>query len=241
MRLLAVGDIHGCATALETLLATLDLRTGDTLVSLGDYINKGPETKKTLNILMQLFDQGFLIPLLGNHELKLLSALHNGNAQVGSDILVDPATLASYADETGNLSLDCIPTAHQHFLQRCCRRGLETDRHIFVHATLDADKPLSDQPSQALFWDKLPEDPKSHYSGKIMVCGHTPQRNGLPLNLGHAICLDTAACEGQWLSCMDVDRGQVWQTNQNGEMRQFHIQDFSHLPTSQRERELVCC
>lgn len=240
MRLLAVGDIHGCATALETLLAALDLRTGDKLVGLGDYINKGPETKKTLNILTQLFERGFLIPLLGNHELKLLSALQNGNAQLGSDRLVDPATLASYADATGNLSLDGIPTAHQHFLQHHCRRGLETDRHIFVHATLDADKPLIEQSSQALFWDKL-QDPQPHYSGKIMICGHTPQRNGLPLNLGHAICLDTAACEGQWLSCMDVDSGQVWQTNQNGEMRQFNIQDFSQPLTSQRNREVLAC
>ena len=52
MRLLAIGDIHGCATALEVLLAAVNLRAGGTIIGLGDYINKGPETKATLDKLI---------------------------------------------------------------------------------------------------------------------------------------------------------------------------------------------
>lgn len=74
MRLFAVGDIHGCATALDVILSAISLRTSDKIVGLGDYINKGPETKAALDRLIQLFDKGFLVPLLGNHEIKLIQA-----------------------------------------------------------------------------------------------------------------------------------------------------------------------
>ena len=80
-----------------------------------------------------------------------------------------------------------------------------------------------------LFFDKF-KDPKPHISGKTLICGHTPQRDGKPLNIGHAICLDTAACEGQWLTCLDVLGGQVWQTNQRRELRTSRIEDYLRKP-----------
>ena len=225
MRLLAIGDIHGCATALEVLLAAVNLRVGDTIIGLGDYINKGPETKETLNQLLQLFDKNILIPLLGNHELKLLSAGQQGQPQQGTEVLVDQHTLSSYGEGGNPGTLASIPEAHWQFVQQHCVPWLETEGHIFVHATLDADKPLTGQPDTALFFDKF-KDPKPHISGKTLICGHTPQRDGKPLNIGHAICLDTAACEGQWLTCLDVLSGQVWQANQRRELRTSRIEDY---------------
>jgi serine/threonine protein phosphatase 1 len=59
-----------------------------------------------------------------------------------------------------------------------------------------------------------------------MICGHTPQRDGKPVNLGYAICLDTAACEGQWLTGLEVTSGKVLQTNQQRQVRRSHIQDY---------------
>jgi serine/threonine protein phosphatase 1 len=79
---------------------------------------------------------------------------------------------------------------------------------------------MADQTPQGLFYEKF-NQPAPHVSGKVLICGHTPQRNGLPLNLGHAICLDTAACEGQWLTCLDVLSGELWQANQNRQLRHF--------------------
>jgi serine/threonine protein phosphatase 1 len=225
MRFLAIGDIHGCATALEVLLAAVDLRAEDTIVGLGDYINKGPETKATLDKLIQLFDKNILIPLLGNHELKLLSAGQKGQPQQGTEVLVDQHTLSSYGERDNPGTLASIPEAHWQFVQQHCLPWLETEGHIFVHATLDADRPLIEQPDTALFFDKL-KDPKPHISGKTIICGHTPQRDGKPLNIGHAICLDTAACEGQWLTCLDVLSGQVWQANQRREVRISRIEDY---------------
>ncbi|HIK43667.1 MAG TPA: serine/threonine protein phosphatase [Leptolyngbyaceae cyanobacterium M65_K2018_010] len=225
MRLFAIGDIHGCATALDTILAAISLRTGDRIVGLGDYINKGPESKAVIDRLIQLFDHGVLVPLLGNHELKLLAAAKQGQTQTPADVLVDQQTLASYAEPTQTGSLACIPEGHWRFVQDHCLNWLATENHIFVHANLKADQPLTAQPDTALFWEKF-DQPQPHQSGKIMVCGHTPQRNGQPVNLGHAICLDTAACEGHWLTCLEVYSGGIWQANQHRDLKQSNIRDF---------------
>ncbi|MCW3055677.1 MAG: serine/threonine protein phosphatase [Chthonomonadales bacterium] len=58
-----------------------------------------------------------------------------------------------------------------------------------------------------------------------MVCGHTSQKNGLPANKGYAVCIDTWAYGQGWLSCLDIKTGLVWQTNQAGQQRQFHLSD----------------
>jgi serine/threonine protein phosphatase 1 len=224
MRLFAVGDIHGCATALEVILAEIDLRPGDKLVSLGDYLNKGPQTCQVLDRLLQLDDQGFLVPLLGNHEINLLAAGRLKQTQIGSTVLVDNHTLNSYGAETSAMGLAAIPDRHWQFIETC-RAWYMTDDYIFVHATLQPDRPMAQQSETALFWDKLVY-PQPHQSGKTMVCGHTPQRSGHPFNVGHAICLDTAACEGQWLTCLEVFSGEVWQANQQQDLQTAHIDDF---------------
>lgn len=229
MRLLAIGDIHGCATALRTLLDEVNPQAGDTVITLGDYINKGPDSKTTVDILVQLFKQGLLIPLLGNHELKLLTARKKNRAKVGSKILVDQQTLSSYGNGQSRLGLDSIPEEHWNFLEQHCRKWVETEEYIFVHATLDPDKLLPNQSEQVLFWNKL-NHPKPHISGKVVVCGHTPQRSGNPLNLGHTICLDTAASRGQWLTCLDLYSGQIWQANQLGKIRFSNIEDYLFQP-----------
>jgi len=71
------------------------------------------------------------------------------------------------------------------------------------------------------------KNPAPHCSGKIMVCGHTSQKSGVPLNLGHAICIDTWAYGKGWLTCLDVISGRVWQANQAGQQREAWIDEFT--------------
>jgi serine/threonine protein phosphatase 1 len=52
-----------------------------------------------------------------------------------------------------------------------------------------------------------------------MVCGHTAQKSGEPLNLGWAVCIDTWVYGRGWLSCLEPATGRVWQANQRGEHR----------------------
>jgi serine/threonine protein phosphatase 1 len=76
-----------------------------------------------------------------------------------------------------------------------------------------------------LFWESF-TDRGPHDSGKIMICGHTQQRSGVPLNLGHAVCLDTWAYGNGWLTCLDATTGRIWQANQKGERRTAELDDF---------------
>jgi serine/threonine protein phosphatase 1 len=73
-RLIAIGDIHGCANALRTLLAAIDPQPTDTVVTLGDYVNKGPDSKGVLDLLIALSGHSQLIPILGNHDELMLQS-----------------------------------------------------------------------------------------------------------------------------------------------------------------------
>ena len=112
-----------------------------------------------------------------------------------------------------------IPQAHWDFLENHLRDYYETDRHLFVHANLYPDLPLDEQPEYVLFWEHIDEWTPPHQSGKTMICGHTSQKTGEVLNLGHAVCIDTSACKGGWLTCLDVETGDYWQANEQGETR----------------------
>ena len=76
-----------------------------------------------------------------------------------------------------------------------------------------------------LRWEPF-NNPPPHQSGKIMVCGHTAQKRGDPLNLGHAICIDTHAWGGGWLTCLDTSIGRIWQSNEHGEVRKGWASDY---------------
>ena len=76
-----------------------------------------------------------------------------------------------------------------------------------------------------LYWERF-DDPAPHESGKFMVCGHTSQKSGLPARNGNAICIDTWACGGGWLTCLNVETGELWQANEAGETRRLDTEDF---------------
>ena len=99
----------------------------------------------------------------------------------------------------------------------------ETDRHIFVHASVDYDLDMDEQAEHTLFWQKVTETPPEHKSGKTVVFGHTAQRQGLPRHFGTAICIDTVAKRGGWLTALDVDLLWCWQSDPIGNLRQFAL------------------
>src|SRR5947209_816078 len=73
-RTVAVGDIHGCARALTTLVEAVQPTAVDTLIPLGDFIDRGPDSCGVLRLLIALRQRCRLIPILGNHEATLLAA-----------------------------------------------------------------------------------------------------------------------------------------------------------------------
>ena len=227
MRILAIGDIHGCSIAFDTLLAAVKLQPEDQLVTLGDYVDRGPDSKGIINRLIALHDTGQLVALLGNHEVMMLKA-HTSSKEMQRWVYCGGGdkTLDSYSPDSNEYDLASIPNIHWDFVKNACVKWHEIDTHFFVHANAYPDLPLSEQPEFMLFWERF-NNPAPHFSGKTMVCGHTSQKSGVPVNLGHAICIDTWVYGEGWLTCLDVTSGKVWQANQSGQLRMAGIGEFS--------------
>ncbi len=214
-RTIAIGDIHGCSAALDALLDAMRPRPEDTLITLGDYINRGPNTRGVLDRLIDLGRRCRLVPLLGNHEQMLLEA-RSGHHPTTWLSMGGLATLASYGP---GRELSLIPEEHFEFLEGCLDFH-ETDTHIFVHAGYDHDLPMGEQPADLLRWDSLRDGvPGPHHSGKTVIVGHTSQKGGEILDLGHLKCIDTFCYGGGWLTALEVRTGEVWQSNERGEVR----------------------
>lgn len=227
MALFAIGDIHGCSTALDLILESFHLGPGDTVVTLGDHVDRGPDSSGVLERLIAMHRTGRLVALRGNHELMMLEAREDPASEAAWRQVGGDATLASYGDRIGaddqqQRMLSDVPESHWDFICNDCLDYWECETHFFVHANAYPDYPLFEQPDYMLFWEKFNEPPV-HVSGKIMVCGHTCQKSGVPLNIGHAICLDTWAYGRGWLSCLNIETGEVWQANQAGMTRQLSL------------------
>src|SRR5262245_9916885 len=221
MRLLAIGDIHGCATALETLLHFVNPAPGDQIVTVGDYVDRGPDSRRVLERLIALNVAEQLVPLRGNHEMMMLATYYGGRDSTRFWLSCGGTeTLESYVAPGAELTTDAIPQTHWHFLKHSCSDWYETERYIFVHANLDPALPLSEQTSQYLHWEALSKEwHVPHISGKTMICGHREQRSGVPLVVERAVCIDTWAYGDGWLTCLDVNSGEYWQANELGQTR----------------------
>ena len=219
MRTLAIGDIHGCLTSLEAVVEQAGVSPGDTVVTLGDYVDRGPDSKGVIDFLIGLRERTKVVTLMGNHEILMMNARSSRRdlerwrgPGVGGD-----ATLRSYGGE----DFRAIPREHWEFIEGALP-FYEEQSHFFVHANAASDVELKDQDPFMLFWEKFRRVPP-HRNGKVMVCGHTAQKSGVPANLGHAVCIDTCAYAGQWLTALDVSSGEYWQCNEAGECRSSDI------------------
>ena len=214
--LFAIGDMHGCAASLRHLLQIVPIQPGDCVVTLGDYVNRGPDSKGVMEQLLELQERCQLVPLLGNHEQMLLAALESPDTEYSWCRMGGDATLQSYGIET----VRELPERHLAFI-RSCRLYHEAEQHLFVHARVDPFVPLDAQADSTLLWEHLNGAPARHISGKTMICGHTPQADGLPRHWGAAICIDTGAGTGGWITCLEITpRGyRYWQANEQGQTR----------------------
>jgi serine/threonine protein phosphatase 1 len=205
-RTIAIGDIHGCSDALASVLRSIDPQKDDTIITLGDYVDRGIDSKGVLGMLIRLAGDCRLVPILGNHDEMMLRANDSKTAFEEWLEFGGITTLDSYG-ATGLMSH--IPDNHFQFLQSC-RSRFETDTHFFIHANYDPNLPLDQQDDRKSRWLSLRDIvPGPHLSGKIAVVGHTPQPE--ILNLGHLICLDTGCSFGGPLTAMDMQSGEIWQ------------------------------
>ncbi len=232
-RTLAIGDIHGCLTQFEALLQAIAPTPNDHIVLLGDYVDRGPNSNGVLRKIIGLSRTHHVTALMGNHEELMLDS-RNGFEELRMWLAVGGmAALASYIGPRAlNLpaaqwqgSLAHIPPEHWSFLESSLVPYLETESHLFVHASVAPGLPMNQQMDITLRWTSC-HDMRPHFSGKTIVCGHTAQPTGKPLNKDHFICLDTHAYAGRFLTCMDTESGAIWQANPQGAVTKAHINNF---------------
>jgi serine/threonine protein phosphatase 1 len=225
MRLLAIGDIHGCLGPLDDLLEWVNPTRDDLVVCLGDFVDRGPDTRGVLDRLIELNQQLDLVCLRGNHEEMMVEAYRGGRSEKKMWLGVGGVqTLGSYGRFPGRSgALEDIPEEHWDFLENELVDYHESELFIFVHATVVCDTPMDEQPISALLWEFLPET-MQHISKKTVVCGHTSQKTGEPKVIPGAVCIDTYAYGSGWLTCLDVISGRYWQTNMISHKREGKIE-----------------
>jgi serine/threonine protein phosphatase 1 len=215
-RLIAIGDIHGCLAALSSLLESVQPQPDDTLVFLGDYVDRGSDSRGVMERMLQLSASCRLVTLLGNHDELFMKVCAGAQDLLANWLMFGgDATLRSY----GDVLPEQVPQEHLRFF-RNCPLYYETEQYIFVHGSYHPELPMAQQSPRLMIWGKIrPEPPGPHRSGKTVIVGHTAQRSGDILDLGYLKCIDTCCYDKGWLTAYAPDTGQTWQANKQGQLR----------------------
>lgn len=229
----AIPDIHGQKEALDGALAIVEADGGADarIVFLGDYIDRGPDSRGVIDALIAGRNQGHdWITLRGNHDTYLPRFFDAGEAysskghpdlpwwakRLGGD-----ATLASYGIEVEGKTDAAIlqetrakvPKAHRDFLAALPLYHQEPGL-IFAHAGLRPGIPLDRQSEDDLMWIREPflSDPRDH--GALVVHGHTALET--PCHYGNRVNLDGGAGWGRPIHPAVFEEGRVWLLTQDG-------------------------
>lgn len=216
-KIFAIGDIHGCAQQLAALIDRLPFDPErDTLVFLGDYINRGPDTKAVLDILLGLKKSCADIHFLkGNHEQELLEYTATGHVDSLRTLreMGVEATVESYGGRIHSLTgLGFFPVEHREFLHSLKFFHLADD-YLFIHADINKELlrcPIIESEHRQqrhvmeaglLSSRRLAQD-KTTAIDTMIVFGHIPFAS--PLVLGDRLGIDTGAVYGNMLTAVEL-------------------------------------
>jgi serine/threonine protein phosphatase 1 len=185
-----IPDLHGRYDLLSEALAGITARSGSetgVIVTIGDYVDKGPQSKQVIDRLLPGVAEGWrLVALKGNHDAMMVEALR------------DPAKMASWLEKGGDAALAsyggdpaAVPPTHIAWLDRL--RLMHADAHrLYVHAGVDPELPLDRQSETTLLWKRYPKGFPDGYGELHVVHGHDNHPDG-PLLYAGRTNLDTLA------------------------------------------------
>lgn len=221
--LYAIGDIHGHATLLRRLLEAIPLAPEDTLVFLGDYIDRGDESREVIETLIGMREsRPTTVFLRGNHEQLMLSAREGPPPEpspIPGLILYHEVmlnwlenggvdTLRSYGVEDFLRWDRFVPREHWGFLA-ATQTEYAAGRYHFVHAGLLPPGETWDGEGTDFdprLWIREPFlSSKADFDGRVVVFGHTPQTSGRPLIRPNKLGIDTWVYNGGPLTAAALD------------------------------------
>jgi len=188
-QIIAIGDIHGCLKTVKALWKKLEPHSDHIHLFIGDYIDRGPDSKGVVDFLLKKKNERKCVFLRGNHEQMLLDALEKGDAYNwmlnGGD-----TTLKSYGDQ---VRVNEIPQDHIDFYTLTLPY-YETDNYFFVHAGAPPHQTLkeskSDPEARKFFlWGREHLNAAETAWEKTVVFGHTPRSS--PIKKNKMIGIDT--------------------------------------------------
>ena len=221
--LFAIGDVHGCAEELRALIQKLPLRRESIVVFLGDYIDRGPDSRGVVDTILELRQYCNVVCLLGNHELMLREFLDGSDPRRVARFIYNggSATLASYADHDG---VFVMPEEHREFYEGLLYHYVLGD-FCFVHAGLPTSLEEIDleRHGEEMVWMRhRPGMPEPNYE-KIIVHGHSaiesidiqPRR----------INLDTACVYGRRLTALEMNSYDMYTVERSTAPQPIYLRD----------------
>lgn len=213
MRTIVIGDVHGCYNELKEMIETLEeagkyIKGVDKLVFLGDYIDRGKDSRLVIKFIRNLQEKyDNVVALMGNHEDILLNYLYEDDSTWTWNGY--ETTMESYKGFDKQFKSDvqwmkALPLYH------------EDDNFIYVHAGVDVYKPMEEQDEHTLLWvrEEFIYTGKDYY--KQVVFGHTPvafldeEGNNKPVyTYTYNIDIDTGCVYGGSLTALIIDDGEV--------------------------------
>ncbi|MFP6871234.1 MAG: metallophosphoesterase family protein [Nitrospinota bacterium] len=212
--LYAIGDIHGQRRMLDMLLEKVPLEKDDEIVFIGDYIDRGPDSRGVVDAVLE-FKLAYpnTTCLRGNHEDMFLDYIKaeenyprgiftmNGGVETLNSYGIDP--------RQGPMR---VPPLHTAFFEGLGYRH-EARGFVFVHAGMRPGVPAEEQTERDMLWIRDEFFESDADFGKSVVFGHTPMpevMDKLPRLLG----IDTGAAYGGWLTCVQLEDARVVNTYQ---------------------------
>jgi len=211
-KIFAIGDIHGCVSHLNKLVEQLHIDAEeDTLVFVGDYIDRGPDSKGVIDTVLDIRKNiRNVVCLSGNHEDMFLNYCLDRRDE---DLYMSNGgmyTLLSYGFPQEGTGERVLSENHGEFFATLCPY-YETDDYIFVHAGLRPGIPLERQDREDLLWIRFEFISSSYDFGKTVIYGHTPISLNKPVIDRNKICIDTGAVYGGKLTCIELPEMKIYQ------------------------------
>ena len=196
--LLIVGDVHGQADRLSALLLAREC-AGRRIVFVGDLINRGPHSRRVLDMVLALQSTRSVLVVRGNHEQAAIDVLAGGPIvpllqMGGAGIILDYVGLAR--DDVGRQFREAFPESHRNLLQHTVNK-YEQGSLVVSH-----DGRPSGYSSVEAEFSKRRSLTELTIEGKFSVFGHYPQRSARPVLLDHLACVDTGAGSGGPLTAL---------------------------------------
>jgi serine/threonine protein phosphatase 1 len=237
-RRFVIGDIHGCLAEVDRLIEHIAPTVHDTIIFLGDYVDRGPDSKGVVDRMVKLANEGpHCVFLKGNHEDMFRAYLGLGGTY--GDVFIANGggpTLRSYGIEgrAGSAALERMPESHRLFLESLVL-SYEIRPFVCVHAGFAPQRDLDDQREEDMLWVRDEWVRAPHRFDRTVLFGHTPRRE-VYRHLPYKIGLDTGCVYWNKLSCLELVSGTLLQIQRGSrsvtgaDLRRVVIQEGSVWP-----------